>query len=331
MQCNQFTFTFQLNSPWYNSVESSEGDLETPPIISESDFESALQELDSPLEWGGDLLFATLADMQIGHYQGAYENIPPLIRSRIENSLRDYIWNTMACERLFRYGPSPVVGDIVVNNVGGYQIIKTQDECSVFSPRQVVLPRPPLYSGHDWQKGLLFPAHDISQAAYEILMKKLELVPERLYKMQPKPSPNNCYRTVFMKSSNFDFHIESGDFGSKIPVGEISSFAMRDGVQNTQTLPPTLYNDIWSCSSCGTHNHPHVTRCSSCASNRIDLTDHNLVNLTEPTANITLSMTTLPNTSLEVFLSEAFSLHNWQAYDDGGSKLISKLASCVQI
>eukprot|EP01060_Flectonema_neradi_P007683 TRINITY_DN1538_c0_g1_i2.p1 TRINITY_DN1538_c0_g1~~TRINITY_DN1538_c0_g1_i2.p1 ORF type:complete len:647 (+),score=110.48 TRINITY_DN1538_c0_g1_i2:69-2009(+) len=241
--------------PWYNEVDDTEGALETPPIVNESDLEANLQELDVSLEWGGDLLFATLADLRMDPYQGSYQNIPPLIRSRIENSLRNHIWNTMACERLSRYGPYPVPGDIIVNNLGRHQIIKSQEECNLYSPLQVVLPRPALYSGHDWQKGLIFPEHDISQAAYEILMKKMGLSPNRLFKSQPKPPHESCYRKVFAKPTKFEFDISSGSVCSKMPVGGLSELAMKKGNPldggDCPPPPPTLYSDVWSCSDCG--------------------------------------------------------------------------------
>ena len=187
-----------------------------------------IEGLPAEVAWVGDLITVTLTDTGLNRFKHVWKAaVPPHAREAIMRAPVDHVWNKLAVERLVRYGPHPVKGDLVRTQLGAIKVLRTDEEARATAASAVVLPYPEVGRGPLWHQSTLFPAHAISQAAFEICIKQTGLTPHLLHPNDATRDPDWVpYRPLVVKP--FDIRTQDVSCGDETTTTSSSSSSAAD-------------------------------------------------------------------------------------------------------
>ncbi|KAJ3012435.1 hypothetical protein HKX48_006283 [Thoreauomyces humboldtii] len=157
---------------------------------------------------------------------GALESIPRNLKSMYVHAYQSLVWNTMATERLEKYGSKPVIGDLVISDAAGKDamvvddqddavpqpkngqavaidinkdiaILETEEDCAKYTMADVVLPLPGFQ--------VMYPKNSMGER-YVSYMAEHGLDPHNMTRKHQTANLPGSYRTILAMPKDLKWH-----------------------------------------------------------------------------------------------------------------------------
>ena len=200
-----------------NDAGHDSGDV----TIRASDIIPTLDAIPAEVSWVGTMIFAFLTDTGMRRFERIWkETVPRHIQRQLLKAPSDFLFNKMAVERITRYGPDPVRGDLVRTQLGAVKLLRSDDDVKEAVRSSILLPYPQLSRGTLWCKDVKFPKHAISQAAYEVFLRQHDMFPHYLHPSQfVSDVAWNAHRSLLARPRIMEIPVGSFAPGKEGPEG----------------------------------------------------------------------------------------------------------------